>query len=224
MRNKLLCTILILLISTTYVFTQQEYLNEGFESGLFPDNWSEEFVSGVQEWRFRNGGHNPSDDNWNVAPEQEDIARNPDGAYEGTFNAIFFQQGYDNEKTKLITPALDLQGGTNVELSFFMCQIPWTFAGSTAWDILRVYYRTSETDQWQLVPGGALTDPIYSWEQKKLMLPDVSETYFIAFEGHSRWGYGTCIDEVVIKETGSTPLYIGSIDYFQPPTRMFLRF
>ena len=38
----------------------------------------------------------------------------------------------------------------------------------------------------------------------------------MAFEGQTRWGYGTCIDNISVKETGSQPLYIGEIDFQQP--------
>ncbi len=124
--------VLLLLISIpqSFVFSQV-FLTEGFESGSKPAGWTEETVSGNEPWRYRNGGHSPNDMNWSVPPEQEDITRNPPAAYEGTFNAIFFKQSYNNERTKLITPEIDLLGGTNIELSFYLCQIPWTFEGST---------------------------------------------------------------------------------------------
>ena len=70
--------------------SQTTYLTEGFETGARPDGWTEETVSGNEPWRYRNGGHSPNDNNWQVPPEQIDITRNPPAAYEGTFNAIFF--------------------------------------------------------------------------------------------------------------------------------------
>ncbi|MCK5135995.1 MAG: T9SS type A sorting domain-containing protein [Bacteroidales bacterium] len=192
----------------------QVYLTEGFETGAKPDGWTEETVSGNEPWRYRNGGHSPNDNNWQIPPEQEDITRNPPAAHEGTFNAIFFKQGDNNERTKLITPALDLLGGTSIELSFYLCQIPWTFEGTTGWDVLRVYYKVSQDDPWVLIHE--YLDPLYEWELQKLVLPNPSETYYVAFEGHTRWGYGTCIDNISVEETGSQPLYIGEIDFEQP--------
>jgi len=207
----LLCLLIIYLPVQAF---SQSFLYEGFESGSKPEGWTEETVSGNEPWRYRNGGHSPNDNNWQVPAGQEDITRNPPSAYEGTYNAIFFKQGDNNERTKLITPAMNLLGATAVELSFYLCQIPWTFEGSTGWDVLRVYYKVSDTDPWVLLHE--YLDPVYEWEQKKLTLPNPSDTYYVAFEGHTRWGYGTCIDSVSIVETGSQPMYIADIDFQQP--------
>ncbi|KPL09220.1 MAG: hypothetical protein AMS26_23120, partial [Bacteroides sp. SM23_62] len=194
--------------------SQITYLTEGFEAGYVPyPPWDQEYVSGSEPWRFRNGGHSPNDNNWQVPPEQIDITRNPPAAYEGTYNAIFFKQGDNNERTKLITPMLDLEGGTSVELSFYLCQIPWTFEGSTGWDVLRVYYKNTEEGPWVLLHE--YLDPVYEWELQTLVLPNLSSTYYVAFEGHTRWGYGTCIDNIVIEEKGLQPLWIGDIDFQQ---------
>ena len=194
----------------------QVYLTEGFETGSKPDGWTEERVSGdeLEPWRYRNGGHNPFDNNWLVPADEEDIARNPPSAYDGTYNAIFFKQGDNNEKTKLITPELNLLGGTNVVLSFYLCQIPWNFEGSLGWDVLRVFYKTSEDGNWQLLHE--YLDPVLTWEPQSLILPNPNETYYVAFEGHTRWGFGTCIDNVQIEETGSQPMYISEIEFAQP--------
>ncbi|MCK5463957.1 MAG: hypothetical protein KAI95_13110, partial [Bacteroidales bacterium] len=194
--------------------SQQVYLTEGFETGARPEGWTEETVSGNEPWRYRNGGHSPNDMNWLIPPEQEDITRNPPAAHEGTFNAIFFKQSFDNERTKLITPELDLLGGTSIELSFYLCQMPWTFEGSKGWDVLRIYYKVSDSDPWVLLHE--YLDPVREWEQHKLVLPNPSSTYYVAFEGQTRWGYGTCIDQISIQETGSQPLWIGEIDFQQP--------
>jgi hypothetical protein len=208
---------LLACLSTSKV-SSQVFLTEGFEDGrigLITQGWTEEFVSGADEpWRFRNGGHSPNDSNWDVPAEQVDITRNPDGAYEGILNAIFFKQNPSNERTKLITPPMNLQGATAVELRFYHCQMPWNFEGSLGWDQLRVYYRTSEEAPWQLLHE--YLDKIYEWKEQILYLPDLSETYYVAFEGAARWGYGTCIDNITIRETGSQPMHIGDIDFQQP--------
>jgi hypothetical protein len=192
----------------------QVHLSEGFESGAKPADWTEETTFGFEPWRYRNGGHSPNDNNWLVPADEEDITRNPPAAYEGTYNAIFFKQGDNNERTKLITPEMDLQGATSLELSFYLCQIPWNFEGANAWDVLRIYYKTTQEGEWMLLHE--YLDPVYSWEEQILVLPNPSSTYYVAFEGHTRWGYGTCIDNIIIQETGSQPLYIGEIDFLQP--------
>ena len=130
--------VFILLIGFLLGFSQlglfsQVILYEGFEDGHKPDGWTEEYVVGAVDWRYRNGGYNPSDPNldYPITPNGEvDIARNPPAAYEGNYNAFFFNQGVNNERTKLITPQMNMMGATAVELSFYLCQIPWTFEGS----------------------------------------------------------------------------------------------
>ena len=208
---------LILLFLNPLIRTHaQVYLQENFEGGSRPEGWTEETVSGAEPWRYRNGGHSPNDNNWLVPPEQIDITRNPPAAFEGNFNAVFFKQGVNNEKTRLITPELDILGGSSIELSFYLCQIPWTFEGSSGWDILRIYYKTSAAAPWILLKE--YLDPVYDWERQMLVLPNPSPTYFIAFEGQTRWGYGTCIDDVSIEEKGLQQRYVGNIEFQQPAT------
>ena len=213
--------ILILsLVTTVFSASSQVHLSEGFESGARPLDWTEETTSGFEPWRYRNGGHSPNDNNWLVPAGEEDITRNPPSAYQGTYNAIFFKQGDDNERTKLITPAMDLLGATSLELSFYLCQIPWNFEGASGWDVLRVYYKTTEEGDWVLLHE--YLDPVYTWEEQKLVLPNASSAYYVAFEGHTRWGYGTCIDEVLIQETGSQPLFLGTSIFLNPSTTLSL--
>lgn len=190
----------------------QEILYEDFETGTKPDGWTQEYEVGAVDWRYRNGGYNPSDPNLDnpITPnDEEDIARNPPSALEGNYNAFFFNQGNDNERTKLITPELNLLGATAVQLSFYLCQIPWTFEGATGWDILRIYYKVSANDPWILIEE--YLDPVYAWEKQVLNLPNPSEEYYIAFESQARWGFGTCIDSVYIEETGTQQLYVDEV-------------
>ncbi len=192
----------------------QVYLSESFETGSKPEGWTEEGVYGNEPWRYRNGGHSPNDNNWQEPADIIDITRNPPAAYEGTYNAIFFKQGDNNERTKLITQELNMLGATSVELTFWLCQIPWTFEGASGWDVLRVYYKVSAEDPWILLHE--YLDPVLEWEEQKLNLPNPSGSYYVAFEGQTRWGYGTCLDKISIEETGSQPMFIGEIDFQQP--------
>ncbi|KKL52595.1 hypothetical protein LCGC14_2283900, partial [marine sediment metagenome] len=189
-------------------------LSEGFESGSLPSGWTEENLLGGEPWRYRNGGHSPNDNNWLVPPDQTYITRNPPSAYEGTYNAIFFKQGDGNERTKLVTPVMVLLGSSSVELSFYLCQIPWIFEGSGNNDALRVYYKVAQDSPWVLLQE--YLDPVYDWDLQSLVLPNPSDDYYVAFEGHTRWGFGTCIDNVVIEDKGTTPLWIKELEFNQP--------
>ena len=213
---KVYIKLLILLISfpQSYIFSQT-FLTEDFESGIFPPTgWSEETVFGNEPWRFRNGGHSPNDPNWELPPDSLDIRRNPPSAYEGTYNAIFFKQSNNNERTKLITKELNLLGATAPELSFYHCQVEWAWTGEPVWDQLRVYYKVAPGSSWVLLHE--YLDAVNDWEKQTLNLPNPSETYYVAFEGHTRWGFGTCLDSISIVETEATPLYIGEISFEQP--------
>jgi hypothetical protein len=213
MKRLILSASLFFLLSGMMLSAQQ-YLYEGFESGGKPEGWTEEYVTGTEPWRYRNGGHSPNDNNWDIPPDEYDPLRNPDQAFEGTYNAIFFKQGDNNERTKLITPPIDMLGAANVQMSFYLCQRTWTFEGSVGWDIMRVYYKTGEEEPWNLLHE--YLDPIYDWERQTLALPEPNETYYIAFEAQTRWGYGTCIDSIAIRETGSTPMFISQVTLEQP--------
>ena len=104
-------------------------------------------------------------------------------------------------------------GATTVELTFWLCQIPWTFEGASGWDVLRVYYKVSAEDPWVLLHE--YLDPVFDWEEQKLNLPNPSGSYYVAFEGQTRWGYGTCLDKISVKETGSQPMYVGEVGFDQ---------
>ncbi len=203
-----------LCIITTNAAKAQTYLSEGFESGTKPTGWTEEYVSGTEPWRYRNGGHSPNDNNWTVPAWQTDITRNPPSAHTGTYNAIFFKQSTNHERTKLITKAINLEGATQPELSFWLCQVPWTFSGNTNWDYLRVYYKRNIADSWTLLQE--FLDPIPEWTQFKINLPNPSSTYYIAFEGQTYWGFGTCIDDVEVIEKGIQPRYVSEFTVVHP--------
>lgn len=192
----------------------QVILNEGFENGTKPAGWTEEYVSGTEPWRYRNGGHSPNDNNWTVPSNQEDITRNPPSAHSGTYNAIFFKQSTNKERTKLISKPLNLEGTIQPELSFWLCQVPWTFSGNTNWDYLRVYYKNDIANDWTLLEE--FLDPISDWTQFKINLPNPSSTYYIAFEGQTNWGFGTCIDDVVVEEKGFQERYVSELTITHP--------
>lgn len=206
-------TIFCLMIIPVFPGMSQVFLEEGFESGARPEGWTEEYISGSEPWRFRNGGHSPNDNNWLVPPGQRDITRNPPAAAEGIYNAIFFKQGDNNERTILASPELNLLGGADMELSFYLCQIPWTFEGSAGWDVLRVYYKVSQDSPWILLHE--YLDPIYTWTQQTLILPDLSSSYYIGFEAQTRWGYGTCLDNIKVESKGLKPYWIDDISFQQ---------
>lgn len=111
------------------------------------------------------------------------------GSYSGSTNAKI-QHSSTGNVTKLISPALDLDGANGAQLVFAHIQRAW--GGDQ--DELRVYYRTSDTTAWNMV--AEYTNEISSWTVDNVMLP--ATTYQVAFEMTDGYGYGVAIDSVVL--------------------------
>ncbi|MCX6303629.1 MAG: PKD domain-containing protein [Bacteroidetes bacterium] len=151
---------------------------EGFENGGYiPTCWSQEKVnnSGLS-WIFVAGNG----------------ISNPATAHGGTHNACLKDNSSADNKTRLITPALNLLSVSDPQLTFWHTQSAWY--GSQ--DLLSVFYRTSASGTWTLL--ASYTGTIPSWTRETIALPGVSGDYYIAFEGNARWGHGICLDDVAV--------------------------
>ncbi|MCD4796850.1 MAG: hypothetical protein K8R49_06765, partial [Candidatus Cloacimonetes bacterium] len=151
---------------------------EDFEGGVIPIDWSQEYVSGTEDWEYTYGvnGTHPAD---------------PHG---GSFNAYF--NGSTGNITKLITPQIDMGTATEVELKFWHAQQFW----SPDQDFLRVYYKDSAAGAWTLL--AEYLGDIPDWTEEVIILPNLSDDYYIAFEGEDGWGYGIGLDDISIEEAG----------------------
>jgi hypothetical protein len=159
--------------------------NEGFENnGLIPNCWTQEQVnsSGVN-WAFITGNG----------------SSNPATAHSGTFNACLKDASSGDNKTRLISPTLNLASLTSPVLKFWHTQALW----SPDQDVLTVYYRVSATGAWTQL--ATYTSSITSWTEEIINLPNGSSDYYINFEGNAKYGYGVCIDDVSITGTSSGP-------------------
>jgi len=154
---------------------------EGFENGgLIPACWTQEQVnnSGVS-WTFvaGNGGSSPAT------------------AHTGAYNACLKDNSSADNKTRLISPPLNLSALINPSLQFWHTQAFW----SPDQDELRVFYRASADSEWILLQS--YTQNTASWTMHTLEMPDASETYCIAFEGNAKYGYGVCLDDIMVSGT-----------------------
>ncbi|WP_417860036.1 T9SS type A sorting domain-containing protein [Winogradskyella sediminis] len=147
---------------------------EGFEGGVLPTCWSQEYETGTTDWTYTDGDSNAL------------------SAYTGSFNAQFYNTSGD--QTKLISPALDLSGVSNPTLSYWHAQEEW----SPDQDELRVYYKTSAGGTWTLIPGQEFTSSIGSWTQESVLLPNPSSDYYIAFDATGDYGRGVVLDDIEI--------------------------
>ena len=196
---------------------EERYFYEGFEGGSRPEHWTEEFVQGpAEEWRYRNGGHNPSDPENEKPPGEVDLARHPDKAYEGNYNAFFQKSSTNNETTKLVTPPINLEFALKPELRFWHAQMTWLWSGQSNHDVLRVYYKTSFEGEWVLL--AEYLDPVEEWTEQIIPLPNPSPQYYIAFEAQTGRGFGVVIDEVEVWETEVVERYAGSLNVTQGST------
>ena len=157
--------------------------NQGFENaGVIPSCWTNEQVSssGIN-WTFVTGNG----------------ASNPATAHTGTYNACLKDNNIADNKTRLITPQINLTGVSSPTLTFWHTQA----VSGTRQDQLEVYYKTSAAGTWTLL--ASYTTSVTTWTQRSISLPNGSSDYYIAFQGNAKRGFGVCIDDVQIACTAS---------------------
>jgi M6 family metalloprotease-like protein len=154
-------------------------LNEGFENGgSIPSGWTQSIVSGTTNWTFVAGNGNS----------------NPSSTHTGSYNALLKDSDTADDKTLLISPSIDFgTNTTNPQLTFWHYMQLW----SPDQDELTVYYKTSTAGSWTLLQS--YTSNISSWTEQTIPLPNPSSDYYIGFEGNAKYGYGVCIDDVLVE-------------------------
>ncbi|MCK4978803.1 MAG: choice-of-anchor J domain-containing protein, partial [Candidatus Delongbacteria bacterium] len=157
-------------------------LDEGFEGGSLPAGWSQEYMVGDNDWIYQNGGQ----------------LGNPGSAHTGSYNAAFLHTISGNS-TKLITPEINLGTANDGVLTFWHAQANW----ATDQDELHVYYKNSSGGAWILIESFIEDTP--AWTERIIFLPNPSTTYYVAFEGLDDYGYGVCLDDILI--TGDPTVY-----------------
>jgi PKD repeat protein len=152
---------------------------EDFENGgTIPDCWRQEYVSGDNvDWVFIKGNKGKT---------------HPEDAHSGTHNACLQDTDDDDDQSMLISPPFDFSTSLSATLSFWHTQ-EFFFTGQ---DDLSVFYRTSAVDPWILLE--TYTNSIITWTNESVNLPDLSSSYYIAFRGNAKYGYGLCIDDFTV--------------------------
>jgi len=159
--------------------------SEGFENGgAIPSGWTQEQVNGSGvNWTFITGNGNT----------------HPANAHSGIYNGSFKDVTTASNKTKLITPALNLTWLPSPQLKFWHTQALW----SPDQDELSVYYKNTCAGIWTLL--ATFTSNVTAWTQETLSLPASSGNYYIAFEGNAKYGYGVCLDDIMVQSATTVP-------------------
>lgn len=143
-------------------------------------------------------------------------------AYEGTKFANYPGTSHNFDKTKLVSPVLNLSGVNSPTVSFFYINKLW--GSDQNW--LRVFYRTSATAAW--VQLAEFHSNITAWTSSgSIGLPPT--TYQIAIECETDYGYSTLVDAVVVSGANLSVSDVkktvkSSISYYPNPAQNVLSY
>ena len=157
-------------------------LQEDFEEdGNLPPCWQNIAVSGTTLWTFVTSGNNGEG--------------NPDSPQSGSYNARFQSDVFGNT-AHLISPPMNLINTSVPQpvLTFWHAQAK----KDDKQDKLRVYYKNDPDAEWIQIK--LFSDDVTSWKKENILLPELSETYWIAFEGMSGRSSGVVLDNISINQ------------------------
>ena len=143
-------------------------------------------------------------------------------AYEGTKFANYPGTSHNFDKTKLVSPVLNLSGVNSPTVSFYYINKLW--GSDQNW--LRVFYRTSATAAW--VQLAEFHSNITAWTSSgSIGLPPT--TYQIAIECETDYGYSTLVDALVVSGTNLSVSDVkktvkSSISYYPNPAQNVLNY
>ncbi|MCL2072702.1 MAG: autotransporter-associated beta strand repeat-containing protein [Marinilabiliaceae bacterium] len=159
--------------------------NFGFEvvGTNFPGCWAQEYVSGYIDWVIVSA-----------------TTGTPATAHSGNYKMRMQNNQTAARKTMLITPPVNLTSLTEPVLTFWHTQAQW----ANDQDELRIFYKTWADDEWTQI--AEYTANVPDWTERKILLPEKSNDYYIAFEGTTRYGYGIQLDDISISEAPTVPI------------------
>ena len=156
--------------------------SEPFENGgPVPPGWSQEYVTNAVPWTFRSGGP----------------LGHPLTAHGGNSNACLTVTATNRVVTRLVSPMIDFGVAPQAaQLTFW--HYMEAYVGDQ--DHLRIYYKTAAGSPWILIPQAVYMTSINQWRKQTVTLPNPGRSYYIAFEGTARYGYGIYIDDVYVSD------------------------
>ncbi len=177
----------------------QIIVSEDFESGLLPSNWTILKESGNADWEY---------------DAQGGIDNYPNSAYAGNYNVRFWTGGSGGQRTKLIMPSINLKSYKKPVLSFYHCQ--YNYIEPDKSDELKVFYQSHPDSVWKELLY--YSTPINSWIKDSIVIDSaiLSTTFKLAFEGISLGALGTCIDNILLSETGDANRAVAAVEFDKP--------
>ncbi|MFT5906588.1 MAG: hypothetical protein ACI9E1_002198, partial [Cryomorphaceae bacterium] len=155
----------------------EDLLTTGFEGSTnLPIGWTQSQILGNATWNIQGGGNSGK----------------PSAAHNSTNNATLYYANTTENNTRLISPTFNTDGYTNRSLSFWHTQAVW----SPDQDELKVFYSSDGGTTW--IELAYYTENVSSWTQRTLAIPTASANSRIAFEGNAKYGYGVCLDDILV--------------------------
>ncbi|MBQ1874688.1 MAG: choice-of-anchor J domain-containing protein, partial [Paludibacteraceae bacterium] len=182
MKKFLLMLFAVVAAATMSLKAQVILIDDGFENGIQDSVWTQEFVRGDHPWAVEGTDEEIQWPSTVFAGSKRAYLRNTSGE----------TQGYI---TRLVSKVMDLRPEKvyQAELTFWYANPKWTADRDT----LRVLYRTSAKADWKQLAEFSTASA--NWQKVKLELPEVNETYQIAFEGTDNLGRGIVLDGVLVR-------------------------
>ena len=182
MKKHLLILFVAMFAAAWSLNAQTIVINEGFENGIQDSVWTQEFVYGNHPWAVEGVEDDPQ---W------------PTSIWQGSKRAYLRNtsgetQGY---VTRLVSKVMDLTPAKiyQPELTFWYANPKWTADRDT----LRVLYKTGHNAKWKQL--AEYSSASMDWQKVRLELPELSETYQIAFEGTDNLGRGIVLDSIKLR-------------------------
>ena len=183
-------TITLLLFAFT-INAQDIILEEGFNTGSIPTDWTEEWETGSYEAHWE-AGHIGGTNDFPSYPKS------------GDYNLKAYKSTSTTTSTcRLTTPSMDLTGYDHVAFSFYIV------AGESSifMDDFDVYYKTSAGGTWQPLIQERCCVP--DWTKFTFIIPDndLTDDFYISFVANVTMAWIT-LDDVKVYE------------YFEEPTEL----
>ncbi|MDL2256862.1 choice-of-anchor J domain-containing protein [Bacteroidales bacterium OttesenSCG-928-I14] len=170
---------------------------EGFESGNIASCWTQEQVTPgayIAEWKVVDNGCDT--DAWSPV----------EAPHSGKYN--LYLKGYKPYPideppfvdSRLILPIMDISELNTPVLTF------WFSSGRRAgrWDDFAVYYQNVKDGEWKLL-GDYSENYVDLWTEIRIILPEASEYYRIAFQGEVFNGHGITLDDIRVFDDNLCP-------------------